>query len=155
VKLTTMTRYGTRAVFDIAYHSVGLPVPAEEISTRQEIPLRYLEQIFHKLKRAKLLKSKKGPSGGYILAQAPENITVGDIIRAVKEPLDLVFCVSAEAENGKDCHRAEQCVTRPVWEEAGRLIKDYFNSITITDLCENARSKDVKKESRHPFDYSI
>ena len=155
MKLTTMTRYGTRAVFDIAYHSVGLPVPAEEISTRQEIPLRYLEQIFHKLKRAKLLKSKKGPSGGYILAQAPENITVGDIIRAVKEPLDLVFCVSAEAENGKDCHRAEQCVTRPVWEEAGRLIKDYFNSITITDLCENARSKDVKKESRHPFDYSI
>jgi Rrf2 family protein len=150
-----MTRYGTRALFDIAYHSVGLPIPVQEISTRQEIPIRYLEQIFHKLKRAKLIKSKKGPSGGYVLAQAPEKITVGDIIRAVKEPLDLVFCVSAEAENGKTCHRAEQCVTRPVWEEAGRLIKEYFNSITITDLCEDARSKDVKKESRHPFDYSI
>ena len=150
-----MSRYGTRAVFDIAYHSIGLPVPVQEISTRQEIPIRYLEQIFHKLKKAKLLKSKKGPSGGYVLAQAPEKITVGDIIRAVKEPLDLVLCVSAEGENGKDCHRAEQCVTKPVWEEAGRLIKDYFNSITITDLCDNARSKDVKKESHHPFDYSI
>ncbi len=155
MKLTTMTRYGTRAIFDIAYHSIGLPVPVQEISTRQEIPIRYLEQIFHKLKRAKLLKSKKGPSGGYVLALAPEQITVGDIIRAVKEPLDLVFCVSAETENGKDCHRTEQCVTRPVWEEAGRLIKDYFDSVTITDLCENARLKDVKKESNHPFDYSI
>ena len=153
MKLTTMTRYGTRAVFDIAYHSIGLPVPVQEISTRQEIPIRYLEQIFHKLKRAKLLKSKKGPAGGYVLALAPEQITVGDIMRAVKEPLDLVFCV--KAENGKDCHRAEQCVTRPVWEEARRLIKDYFDSITITDLCENARLKDVKKISKHPFDYSI
>jgi Rrf2 family protein len=148
-----MTRYGTRAIFDIAYHSIGLPIPVQEISTRQEIPIRYLEQIFHKLKRAKLIKSKKGPSGGYVLAQAPEKTTVGDIIRAVKEPLDLVFCVSAE--NGKACHRAKQCVTRPVWEKAGRLIKDYFNSITIADLCEDARSKDVKKESSHPFDYSI
>jgi Rrf2 family iron-sulfur cluster assembly transcriptional regulator len=148
-----MTRYGTRAVFDIAYHSIGLPVPVQEIATRQEIPIRYLEQIFHKLKRAKLLKSKKGPAGGYVLALAPEQITVGDIIRAVKEPLHLVFCVSAE--NGKDCHRTEQCITRPVWEEAGRLIKDYFDSVTITDLCENARLKDVKKESNHPFDYSI
>ena len=148
-----MTRYGTRAVFDIAYHSIGLPVPVQEISTRQEIPIRYLEQIFHKLKRAKLLKSKKGPAGGYVLALAPEKITVGDIIRAVKEPLDLVFCVSAE--NGQDCHRTQQCVTKPVWEEAGRLIKDYFDSITITDLCENARLKEVKKESKHPFDYSI
>jgi len=155
VKLTTMTRYGTRGVFDIAYHSVGLPVPVQEISTRQEIPLRYLEQIFHKLKKAKLLKSKKGPSGGYVLAHAPEKITVGDIIRAVKEPLDLVFCISAETENGKDCHRVEQCITKPVWEEAGRLIKDYFDSITITDLCENARSMNVKKESSYPFDYSI
>ena len=155
MKLTTMTRYGTRAVFDIAYHSVGLPVSVQEISTRQEIPIRYLEQIFHKLKKAKLLKSKKGPSGGYVLAQAPEKITVGDIIRAVKEPLDLVLCVTAETENGMDCHRAEQCVTKPVWEKAGRLIKDYFDSITITELCENARLKDVKKESSHPFDYSI
>ena len=155
MKLTTMTRYGTRAVFDIAYHSIGLPVPVQEISTRQEIPIRYLEQIFHKLKRAKLLKSKKGPSGGYVLALAPEKITVGDIIRAVKEPLDLVFCVSAEAEDGKACHKVDQCVTMPVWEAAGKLLKDYFDSITITDLCENAQSMDIKKESNYPFDYSI
>ena len=155
MKLTTMTRYGTRAVFDIAYHSVGLPVPVQEISTRQEIPIRYLEQIFHKLKRAKLLKSKKGPSGGYVLAMAPEKISVGDIIRAVKEPLDLVACVSAVADTGEDCHRVGQCVTKPVWEEAGKLIKEYFDSITITDLCDNARSMDIKKESSYPFDYSI
>ena len=155
MKLTTMTRYGTRAVFDIAYHSVGLPVPVQEISTRQEIPIRYLEQIFHKLKRAKLLKSKKGPSGGYVLALAPEKITIGDIIRAVKEPLDLVACVNAANGSGEDCRRDNQCVTKPVWEEAGRLIKDYFDSVTITDLCENARSMDIKKESSYPFDYSI
>ena len=155
MRLTTMTRYGTRALFDIAYHAVGLPVPAQEISTRQEIPIRYLEQIFNRLKKAKLIKSKKGPSGGYVLSQVPEQITVGDIARAVKEPLDLVYCGSDNSSNGSGCHRAEQCVTRPVWQEASNRIKGYFDSVTIGDLCESAKKKGIKKELNHPFDYNI
>ncbi len=72
-------------------------------------------------------------------------------MRAVDEPLDLVCCVSdAEA-----CDRADQCVTRPIWQEASRKIKTYFNTVTIADLCEDARKKGVTKESSHPFEYNI
>jgi len=65
VRLTTKSRYGARAIFDIAYHSSGLPVQIKDISQRQQIPQRYLEQIFHKLKKAKIVKSVRGPGGGY------------------------------------------------------------------------------------------
>ena len=85
MKLTTMSRYGTRAVFDIAYHSKGLPVQVKDIAERQQIPLKYLEQIFHKLKNTDFIKSERGPGGGYVLTKDPNEITVGDIIKAVKE----------------------------------------------------------------------
>ena len=155
MRITTMTRYGTRAVFDIAYHFEGIPIHIKDISSRQEIPIRYLEQIFNKLKRSDFIKSERGPGGGYRLAKDPNMITVGDVVRAVEEPLDLVYCVAPEAENGNSCHRAEQCVTRSVWREAGRKIKNYFDSVTIADLCEDASKKNVRKESNHRFDYSI
>ena len=153
--LTTMTRYGTRAVFDIAYNALGLPVNVSDIAKRQEIPVRYLEQIFHKLKKADFIQSKKGPSGGYVLTKDPSEITVGDIVRAVDESLDLVCCVSAEPGEPQACLRAEQCVTRPVWQEVSRRIKDYLDTVTIADLCEDAKKKGVKKDSNHPFDFNI
>jgi Rrf2 family protein len=146
-----MTRYGTRAVFDIAYNALGLPVHVSDIAKRQEIPVGYLEQIFHKLKKADFIQGKKGPSGGYVLNKDPGEITVGDIVRAVNESLDLVCCVS----DTKACDRAEQCVTRPIWKKASKIIEDYFNTVTIADLCEDAENKGVKRESSHLFDYNI
>jgi Rrf2 family protein len=149
--LTKMTRYGTRAVFDIAYHSSGLPVRLNDIAKRQEMPVSFLEQIFHKLIKADFIKSKKGPAGGYVLIKDPSEITVGDIMRAVGEPLELVCCVS----DTKACTRVEQCVTRPIWKAASNKIRDYFNTVTIADLCNDAKKKGVKKDSNHPFDYNI
>ena len=150
-----MSRYGTRAVFDIAYNSEGLPVQVKDIAERQQVPIKYLEQIFHKLKKSDFIKSERGPGGGYVSTKDLNEITVGDIIRAVKEDMDLVSCVCDSAEDGKPCVRESHCVTRTVWQKAARQITDYFNSVTMADLCEDAKKKNIKKETRHPFEYSI
>ena len=110
MRLTTMSRYGTRAIFDIAYNSTGAPVQVKDIAERQQIPIKYLEQIFHKLKKAAFIKSERGPGGGYRLTKDPSEITVGDIIRAVKEDTDLVACVCHSSENGIPC---ERCIWIP------------------------------------------
>jgi len=144
MKLTTMSRYRTRAIFDIAYHSTGLPVQVKDIAERQQIPIKYLEKIFHKLKQTDFIKSERGPGGGYVLTKDPGKIMVGDIIKAVKEHTDLVACVCDSADKAKPCVREDQCVTRSVWREAARQITEYFNSVTIADLCEDARRKNVK-----------
>ena len=155
MRLTTKSRYGARAIFDIAYHSSGLPVQIKDISQRQQIPQRYLEQIFHKLKKAKIVKSVRGPGGGYFLAREPGKITVGDIIQAMREPIDPVFCVDNDKKSSKKCSREAVCVTRHVWKEAGEKITEYFDSVTIGSLCERAQDMGIKKEMKHPFDYSI
>ena len=137
-----MSRYGARAIFDIAYHSVGLPVQVKDIAKRQEIPQRFLEQIFHKLKKANIVRSVQGHNGGYMLARDSYKITVSDILKAVKEPMDLVYCVN----NLTNCSRATQCVTRLVWKEASERIKQIFDSANIGDLCASAKEKGVKRD---------
>ena len=153
--LTTKTRFGTTAVFDVAYNTSGLPIHVGEVAQRQEIPIKYLEQIFHKLKKADFIKSERGPSGGYTLTKDPSEITVRDIVRAVEESLDLVYCIGSNSGNGNGCHRVKQCVTRPLWQEASKRIEDYFDSVTISDLCKEAEKKGVKKNLTPPFDFSI
>lgn len=155
MRLTTKSRYGTRAIFDIAYHSAGIPVQIKDVSKRQSIPPRYLEQIFHKLKKANIVKSVRGPGGGYLLTSDPKKISVGDIIRAINEPMNPVFCVDTTDGHHDKCSQTEQCITRKIWIEAGKKITDYFDSITINDLCERAREIGITKDLKHPFDYSI
>jgi Rrf2 family protein len=132
-----------------------VPVQIKDISQRQQIPQRYLEQIFHKLKGARIVKSVRGPGGGYLLARPPEKISVGDIIQAMREPIDPVFCVDDENETNKKCSRSEECITRQVWKEAGEKITEYFDSITVDDLCKRAKTMGIKKDMKHPYDYSI
>jgi Rrf2 family protein len=83
MRLSTKSRYGVRALYDIAYHSQGLPTPIKEISRRQGVTPRYLEQIFQRLKKAGIVKSVRGPKGGYYLSRQPEEVVVSDIIRAM------------------------------------------------------------------------
>lgn len=151
MRLTKMSRCGTRAVFDLAYHSVGFPIRIKDIATRQEIPLRFLEQIFHKLKNNNIVRSVKGPNGGYLLAKDPNNITVRDIISAVKEPIDVVHCVS----NSTNCSRAIHCITRSVWKEAAERIDQFFASVSIDDLCKKGKELGIKRDVKHSFDYSV
>src|SRR5512136_2347991 len=103
MKLSTKSRYGLRALFDIAYNSGNLPVQIQDISRRQEISPRYLEQIFQSLKKAGILKSKRGPQGGYYLSRKPEHITVRDILIAAEGDILLVDCLRDKKSEKTAC----------------------------------------------------
>ncbi len=90
-----------------------------------------------------------------MLARDPSKIAVGDVIKAVRETIEPVFCVDNDSKPNKKCSREDQCVTRLVWKEAGKRIAEYFNSVNIGDLCKKAKSMGVKKEVKHPYEYNI
>ena len=154
MRLSTKSRYGVRAIFDIAYHSGGLETQVKDISRRQEISPRYIEQIFQKLKKAGIIDSKRGPTGGYFLVKRPEEITVGEIIRVTEGSIDPVLCMDLKKQ-GQLCSRSKQCVTRIIWNEAGDRLKEYFDSVTIKNLCEKAQEIGIKKELDSRFMYYI
>jgi Rrf2 family protein len=157
MRLSTKSRYGLRALFDIAYNSGTLPSQIQDISRRQEISPRYLEQIFQSFKKAGILKSKRGPTGGYYLARGPEAITVKEIIRAAEGDIALVDCVSDKAPKKKkrDCSFEGNCVTQNIWQEASDRLNDYFASLTLKNLCERGQAMGVKREQDHRFTYFI
>jgi len=154
MRLSTQSRYGVRAIFDIAYHSEGLETQVKDISRRQGISQRYLEQIFQKLKKAGIVGSKRGPSGGYFLGKKPESISLGEVIRVTEGGINPVRCINAE-DSRQPCERSAECVTKIVWNEAGKRLTDYFDSVTIGDLCNLAREMGIKKDFDKRFMYYI
>jgi Rrf2 family protein len=154
MRLSTQSRYGVRAIFDIAYHSEGLETQVKDISRRQGISQRYLEQIFQKLKRGGIVGSKRGPSGGYFLNKKPEDITVGEVIRITEGDISPVLCGNSE-NSIQPCERSGECVTQIIWNEAGKRLKEYFDSITIKDLCKLGKEMGIKKDLDKRFMYYI
>ncbi len=146
MKLSNRSQYGVRALFDIAYYGEGQTVQIHEISKRQGIPRRFLEQIFFVLKKAGMIDSTRGPKGGYSLHRPPKEVCVGDIIRVLEGPIEPVPCSTMEAD-GSACHYINKCVTRMVWEEAGNLLTEYFDSITLEDLCLRANELGLKGDN--------
>jgi len=144
MKISTQSRYGLRALFDIAYHSAGLSTQVKDISSRQAISPRYIEQIFQKLKRAGIIKSVRGPSGGYYLARKIEEISVGDVVRATEGPISLVHCSGGKPPR-KGCERIDKCVVKDVWAEASNRLMSYLDSITLEDLCKEAQHKGIER----------
>jgi Rrf2 family iron-sulfur cluster assembly transcriptional regulator len=127
MKLTTKGRYAVTAMLDLAMQSG--PVPLLEISRRQGISLSYLEQLFAKLRRHELVRSRRGPGGGYELNRSPEEISVADVIRAVDEPMDATAC------SGKgNCHEGHMCLTHHLWESLSDRISDYLQSISLASV---------------------
>jgi len=155
MKLSTKSRYGLRALFDMAYHAGELPAQIKDISRRQAISPRYLEQIFQDLKRAGLLKSRRGPQGGYTLARKPAEITVKDIVLAAEDKVVLVDCTENREGCQPRCEFDNHCVTQKIWQEATRRLLDYFAAVTLEDLCKDAREMGVEKEVDHRFMYYI
>ena len=148
MKLSTRTRYGVRALFDIAFHNQGRPTQARDIARRQEVPLRYLEQIFQELRRANLVDAKRGPKGGYSLGRAPEAITLGDVVRAVQGPISL--------ETGDDKRRAAPHGVCPnVWGELAAKISAAFDSMTIKDLVTRGEQLGLRRGAAEPHMYFI
>jgi Rrf2 family protein len=114
----------------MAHHHENGPVQLGAIAQRQNIPVKYLEQIIIPLKRAKYVESIRGAKGGYRLAKAPELITVGEVVSLLEKGLKLTNCV----EDSKACDRSETCSTRILWKEATEAMMERLNSITLSDL---------------------
>ncbi len=134
MKLGTKGRYAVMAMVDLATYSDKKPITLAEIATRQEISLSYLEQLFSKLRRAGLVKSVRGPGGGYKLAFGTDSIRILDVIHAVDEPIKVTRC---DPESRVGClgkHR--RCLTHDLWEELGHQINMFLSSVTLEDVCE-------------------
>jgi Rrf2 family transcriptional regulator, iron-sulfur cluster assembly transcription factor len=155
MRITTTSRYGVRALFDVAYHGGGQPTQIKDISRRQKISQRYLEQIFNKLLKAGLLKSRRGPRGGYMLSRDPSEISVGDVISAAQGPIVPVRCLSNDATKRKFCDVFDGCITRHVWKQTQNLLIDYYKSVSIADLCALARKQGVSRELDNKYMYFI
>ena len=134
MKLSTKGRYAVMAMVDLASRGAGRTVTLAEIAARQEISLSYLEQLFGRLRRAGLVKSVRGPGGGYRLGQDADELRIADIILAVDEPIKATRCKS-ESSNG--ClGRTGRCLTHDLWEELGRQIEVFLASVTLADVLE-------------------
>lgn len=132
MKLSTKGKYGVRAVFEIARHYGKGPITIKEIAERQGISFSYLEQILHKLGKAGVIESVRGPAGGYLLARKPSELTIGDIVRTLEGPIALSHCLEPGEEG--DCYQADDCVARMVWVKVGEKIEEALDSISFDDL---------------------
>lgn len=145
MKLSTRSRYGTRLLLDIAQHYNQGPVQLGEIAKRQEISVKYLEQIVIPLKKAHLIETVRGPKGGHILARPPEEITVAEIVALLEDGANLAECI----ERAEVCGRAGTCPTRLIWKEASQAMFNALKSITLADLAEKARAAEEDDELYH------
>ena len=135
MKLTTKTRYGTRLLLDLALHQDQGAVKISDISMRQEISVKYLEQLIRPLKKAELIASVRGPKGGHMLSKNPEKITLGQITRLFEGSSDLVECITDSAK----CAKATDCVVRTAWQEATRALFDKLDAISLADLMSDSK----------------
>jgi Rrf2 family transcriptional regulator, iron-sulfur cluster assembly transcription factor len=142
MRLTTKGRFAVTAMIDLALRQNNGPVTLAAISQRQQISLSYLEQLFGKLRRRRLVSSTRGPGGGYQLDRAMDKTTVSDIILAVDEPLDATQCGGKE-----NCHDDQRCMTHDLWANLNSRMLDYLNSVTLADLVEEQRQKARAKET--------
>ncbi|MEW6090660.1 Rrf2 family transcriptional regulator [Parvibaculum sp.] len=132
MKLTTKGRYAVMAMADLARHSSGSPVALAEIADRQEISLSYLEQLFAKLRRGNLVKSVRGPGGGYLLSRDADEIRISDVILAVDEPIKATRC---ELGSPRGCMpSAGRCITHDLWEGLSHHIQIYLGSVSLGDV---------------------
>jgi Rrf2 family transcriptional regulator, iron-sulfur cluster assembly transcription factor len=134
MRLTTKGRYAVMAMVDIAKHGGGNPVTLAEVAERQAISLSYLEQLFAKLRSGGLVRSVRGPGGGYLLAHGAEDTRISDIILAVDEPIRATRCTPGAPVG---CSGSKtRCLTHDLWEELGNQIHLYLSSVTLADVCE-------------------
>ena len=132
MKLTTKGRYAVMAMADLAANQDLKPVSLTDISLRQNISLSYLEQLFSKLKNEKLVKSIRGPLGGYILERNPKEIKISNIIFAVDEQVKTLNC---KRESKKGCHgRTVKCITHHLWDDLEKHINNFFENVSLSDL---------------------
>ena len=137
MKLTTKGRYAVMAMADLASYQNGKPVSLNDISLRQNISLSYLEQLFSKLKNEKLVKSIRGPAGGYVLERNPKDIKISNIILAVDEQIKTLNC---KKESKKGCHgKTVKCITHNLWDDLEQHINHFFDNVSLSDLIKQKK----------------
>jgi len=135
LKISTKSRYGTRAVLEIALNRNKRNLTRRQISKNQEIPSSYLENILISLKTKGIIRTIRGPKGGYELTRDPEEITVFEIVNILEGPFDSIPCL----EDSNICTRSSICVTRSVWDKLQKVQEDLLREITIKDLVEQTQ----------------
>ena len=151
MRLTTKGRFAVTAMIDLGLRQASGPVTLAAISQRQQISLSYLEQLFAKLRKGNLVKSVRGPGGGYRLARPAGELRIADIILAVDEPISATRCKEGSP---KGCTGTSgRCVTHDLWEELGRQIHVFLSSVSLADVVEKrvlgrARGNEPKQDTR-------
>ena len=152
MRLTTKGRFAVTAMIDLAMRDGQGPVTLAGISERQKISLSYLEQLFGKLRRGKLVDSVRGPGGGYNLARPAQLLSVADIIIAVEEPID-----SRQCEGKQNCAGDRRCMTHDLWESLNETVINHLSGVNLAELVEKQRTKPVQgptatpKAQKHPL----
>jgi len=134
MRLTTKSRYGTRLILDLAIYAKEGPVPLGDVAKRQNISVKYLEQLILKLKKAGFIKSQRGPFGGHMLTKPPGEITIGDIVRILEGTTAITDCAEMDEQLCGECNRAGDCLSRWVWVEASKAMFDRLDQITIESI---------------------
>jgi len=138
MKLTTKGRYAVTAMLDLALHGDQGPVSLADISSRQEISLSYLEQLFSRLRRQSLVVSIRGPGGGYRLSRDAGEIYIAEVVDAVNESLDTTRC-----GNKGDCQQGEKCLTHHLWSDLSEQIHQFLSEISLGSLMEKREIRQV------------
>ncbi len=151
--LSTKGEYGVRCMLDLALHYGQGPVSIRDISKREGISKNYIEQLFVRLRHAKLIKSVRGPKGGYLLISQPRRIKIGDVVRALEGSIAVAHCV--QPQNSKDlCERISTCVPYILWKRLTDKINEVLDSTTLEDLCKEG-VKLSKHRLVHPLPFQI
>ncbi|MCH8000547.1 MAG: Rrf2 family transcriptional regulator [Proteobacteria bacterium] len=150
LRLSKKLLFAIEAVVDIAYHAGPGPVRSTDISRRQGIPRRYLEQVLQELVRKDVLSGQRGPRGGYRLARERRRITMGEIVRIVRE-LEGTGDPASEPDGSEIGVK----VVRPIWIEMQREVMERFDAMTIEELCNRARERNIASEAAKVPDFSI
>lgn len=137
MKISTKGRYALRVMLDLAVNNTGEYIPLKEVSERQGITLKYLEQIIILLKKSGYLRSSRGNGGGYQLSKDPKEYTLGDILRTTEGSLAPIACLEDEVNQ---CPRKSVCPTLSFWEGLDKVISDYVDSVTLQDLVDQQKS---------------
>ncbi|MGD8255711.1 MAG: Rrf2 family transcriptional regulator [Syntrophobacterales bacterium] len=135
MKISTRGRYGTRMMLDLAAHHDQGPTPLREIAKRQDLSVKYLEQLIIPLKAAGYIRSVRGARGGYTLARKPDKISVGQIIQVLEGGLSLVDCV----DDARVCEREKNCPTRDIWLRMSERLMEELSSLTLRDVLDGKK----------------
>jgi len=145
MKISTKIRYGARAMLELASHYGEGPIELKEIAKKEDISLKYLEQVINPLRAAGLVKSIRGSKGGYSLAKPPSQICLYDVVETLEGALNLVECL----HDSKACQKIPLCVTRDIWKEVSDAISKIFYSVTLEDMVTRKKEKEGRNSAMY------